>query len=266
MGNISENIKKILANKNTVTVVMIVLIIIVLYFAYNYRVNQATKPISVPYAESLISPGVEITEDMVGVTEITSSMLHKLGAVSNPNEVVGMWSNPDSVIPAGSLFYERSLIKRDQISNDDINYPAGWVPYHLDNISIDSTYGNAMYPGNYIDIYIKIVEKKTKKDNEQSDFIKVSKLFKNVKILSVKDSSGNDVFADLDEIKTPSMMIFALPEDDYIILKKCENLTGLDATIIPVPTKESLEEKPGDLEVVDKKLVKYINDNTLVRD
>ena len=109
MGNLGNGIKKFLQNKNTVTVVGIVIVIVVLFFAYNYRVNQATKPISVPYADSLISPGVEITEDMVGVTEITSSMLHKLGAVSNPGEVVGMWSNPDSVIPAGSLFYERSL-------------------------------------------------------------------------------------------------------------------------------------------------------------
>ena len=78
MGDLSNNIKKILSNKNTVTVVGIVLIIVVLYFAYNFRVNQATQPISVPYANSLISPGVQITEDMVGTTEITKSMLNNV--------------------------------------------------------------------------------------------------------------------------------------------------------------------------------------------
>jgi len=265
MGNISESIKKILSNKNTVTVVGIVLIIIVLYFAYNFRVNQATNPISVPFARESISPGVQITEDNVGITEITKNMVSKLGAYSNPNDVIGRYSNPESVIPKGSLFYEVSVVEKEMISSDPIEYPTGWVPYHLDSVSIDTTYGNAMYPGNYIDIYLKIVEKQNNPKAKQSDYIVVSKLFENIKILSVKDSSGKDVFSDLDEVGVPSMIIFALPEEYFKILEKCEDLTGYSATIIPVPTNESLEEIPGQVKIADQKLVNYINDHTLVR-
>lgn len=264
MGDLSNNIKKILSNKNTVTVVGIVLIIVVLYFAYNFRVNQATRPISVPYASSLISPGVQITDDMVGTTQITKNMLNKLKALDDYNKIVGRYSNTDSVIPQGSLFYERNIIEKEMISKSGLETPEGWVPFHLDSISIDNTYGNAMYPGNYIDIYLKIVEK-VEKNKKQSDFIKVSKLFENVKIVAVKDSGGQDVFADLDNIRTPSTMIFNLPEDYYIILRKCENLRAHAVTIIPVPTNESLEEKPGEVKIADKDLVQYINDHTLVR-
>lgn len=266
MGDLSNNIKKILSNKNTVTVVGIVLIIVVLYFAYNFRVNQATQPISVPYANSLISPGVQITEDMVGTTEITKSMLNKIGAKQNYNEIIGKYSNTDSVIPKGSLFYEKNIIEKQMISSNGLKTPEGYVPYHLDNVSIDTTYGNAMFPGNYIDIYLKIVQKQTNSKQQQSDYIRFSKLFEDIKIVAVKDGAGSDVFADLDDVKTPSMLIFNLPEEYYTILRKCENLTGLQATIVPVPTNESLEESPSEeVKIADKDLVKYINDNTLVR-
>ena len=50
MGNIGATIKKILSNKNTVTILGVLLGIVVLYFAYNWRVNQAISPVRVPYA------------------------------------------------------------------------------------------------------------------------------------------------------------------------------------------------------------------------
>ena len=266
MGNLSESIKKILSNKNTVTVIGIVLIIVVLYFAYNYRVNQATHPISAPFARESISPGTQITEDKIGVTEITKKMASDLNAVTDYGRIVNGYSNPKTVIPKGSLFYENSVVRKEMISSDPFDdYPTGWVPYNLGNISIDSTYGNSMYPGNYVDIYLKIIKKQTDKNKKQSDYIVFSKLFENIKILAVKDGAGHDVFADLDNVGVPSMMIFALPEEYFIILKKCQNLGALSAEIVPVPTNESFEEKPGEVKIADKKLVEYINDNTLVR-
>ena len=75
MGNISSGLKKFLSNKNTVTVVGIVVAIFVLYFAYNWRVNQATNPVTVPYARQQISPGTQITESMVGTRQVPPSML-----------------------------------------------------------------------------------------------------------------------------------------------------------------------------------------------
>ena len=70
-----NGIKKLFANKNTVTVVGIVLVIVVLYFSYNYRVNQATNPITVPYARKTINPGTQITSDMIGTIKVPPSML-----------------------------------------------------------------------------------------------------------------------------------------------------------------------------------------------
>ena len=70
-----SGLKKVLQNKNTVTLLGVILVVFILYFAYNYRVRQATNPIQVPYATKQISPGTQITEDMVGIRPVPPSML-----------------------------------------------------------------------------------------------------------------------------------------------------------------------------------------------
>ena len=51
MGNATNGIKKILQNKNTVTVIGVVVAVLVLYIGYNMRVKSAINPITVPYAK-----------------------------------------------------------------------------------------------------------------------------------------------------------------------------------------------------------------------
>ena len=116
------------------------------------------------------------------------------------------------------------------------------------SVNTQSTYGNSIYPENYIDIQLKAVNKLTGNEvTADADKIMLGKLVENVKVLAVKDASGQAVFANLDEQRTPAMIIFAVPEDMYILLKKAEYLRNYDTTLIPVPTNESLSDKPGDI-------------------
>ena len=91
----------------------------------------------------------------------------------------------------------------------------------------------------------------------------LGKFVENIKVLAVRDSNGKPVFADLDESLTPSMVIFAVPQDIYILLKKAENLNFYQSTIIPVPTNESLKENAGSVKVSSDDLKKYINQITI---
>ncbi|MBR2246988.1 MAG: hypothetical protein IJ880_08195 [Bacilli bacterium] len=59
------------------------------------------------------------------------------------------------------------------------------------------------------------------------------------------------------------MIVFALPEDDYILLKKASYLRTYDSTLIPVPTNESLKDEPGDVEVTSDELKDKINEWTV---
>lgn len=262
MNNLVVGLKKFLTNKNTVTVVGVILAIVVLYVGYNMRINQAITPITVPYALEEINPSTQITEDMVGTKEIPGSMVDDT-IITNSADVIDMYANGDSVIPEGSLFYTRCVVSRDQLPDSIIlNYPKGYVLYNLD-VDMASTYSNSIYPDNYIDIYLKV---QNAEGNENGviaeDRIMVGKLLSNVKVLAVFDSSGNNVFANLDEKTTPAQIIFAVPEEYHILLRKASFLRAYESEIIPVPTAESLEDEPGDVELSSEDLRNFINNVT----
>lgn len=261
MGNVSVGIKKFLSNKNTVTVIGVVVAVVVLYFAYNMRVKSAVNPVNVPYAKELIRPGTQITESMVGVRQVPPSMLEG-DVITNQANVIDKYSNADTIIPAGSLFYTRTVVEKEQLpANIILDYPKGYVLYNMP-VSTESTYGNSVYPGNYIDIYLKAVRKVEEGESAVDDKIMYGKFIENVKVLAVKDGAGQPVFSNLDEQRTPSMIVFALPEDYYILLKKASYLQTYESTLIPVPTNESLKDNPGDLVISSSDLRDWINQVT----
>ncbi len=267
MGNLANSIKKFTSNKNTVTVLGVILAIIVLYVAYIMRVNASISPISVPYAKEQISPGSQITSDLIGTRDVPPAML-KGDVLRSVNQVQNKYASANSVIPAGSLFYESTVVEKEQVpTNVILEYPSGYVLYNME-VTTATTYGNSIYPGNYIDIYLKAVDKISADGTMTSDADRVmlGKLLENIKVLSVTDSSGDPVFANLDEQKTPSMIVFAVPEEYYILLKKAEYLSTYDSTLIPVPTNESLKDKPGDLKLTNETLKDWINRVTIWTD
>ena len=260
MNNISVGLKKFFANKNTVTVVGVVLAIIVLYVGYNMRVKSAINPVSVPYALKTINPGTQITDEMIGTMEIPPAML-KGDAITKKSDVVDMYSAIDSVIPEGSIFYGRSVVSKEALPGSIIlNYPKNYVLYNLE-VDMSSTYSNSIVTGNYIDIYLKVMNHVD--DNqavtENNDKIMVGKLLQNEKVLGVYDSNGQSVFANTEEKRTPAQIIFAVPEEYHILLRKASYLRAYDSEIIPVPTNESLEKKPGDVKISNEDLKNFIN-------
>lgn len=264
MNNLVVGIKKFFTNKNTVTVVGVILAIVILYVGYNMRINQAITPVTVPYALEEINPRVQITEDMVGTMEIPRSMIdNNSDIITNIADVVDMYSQGDSVIPQGSLFYKRSVVSREQLPDSIIlDYPKGYVLYNL-SVDMSSTYSNSIYPGNYIDIYLKVQNAAENAEGVVADDrIMIGKLLENVKVLAVYDSNGNNVFANIEEKTVPSQIIFAVPEEYHILLRKASYLRAYESEIIPVPTAESLEDEPGDVNLSSEDLRNFINNVT----
>ncbi len=264
MNNLVVGIKKFFTNKNTVTVVGVILAIVILYVGYNMRINQAITPVTVPYALEEINPRVQITEDMVGTMEIPRSMIdNNSDIITNIADVVDMYSQGDSVIPQGSLFYKRSVVSREQLPDSIIlDYPKGYVLYNL-SVDMSSTYSNSIYPGNYIDIYLKVQNAAENAEGVVADDrIMIGKLLENVKVLAVYDSNGNNVFANIEEKTVPAQIIFAVPEEYHILLRKASYLRAYESEIIPVPTAESLEDEPGDVNLSSEDLRNFINNVT----
>ncbi len=265
MGSLSTSFKKFLQNKNTVTVVGVVLAIVVLYVAYTMRIKSSINPITVPYALEQINAGTQISESQIGTREVPPSMLEG-EVITNVSEIIDKYAAADTIIPEGSLFYKSAVVEKEQLPDNIIlDYPKGYVLYNL-SVDTESTYGNSVYPGNYIDIYFKAVNKIDENDQSQltadANKIMLGKLMSNIKVLAVRDSSGKAVFQNIDEGRVPAMVIFAVPEEYYLLLKKAEFMRTFETSLIIVPTNESLKDEPGSLEISSDTLKNWINTNT----
>jgi hypothetical protein len=265
MGNLVTNIKKFLQNKNTVTVIGVILAIIVLYFAYTMRINSAINPVSVPYAAEQIKAGTQITESMISTRQVPPAMLEG-DVILNVGEIVDKYAAADTVIPEGSLFYRRAVVEKEQLpGNIILDYPQNYVLYNLP-VNSESTYGNSVYPGNYIDIWLKAVKKiaddQIAQGNRDADKIMYGKLISNVQVLAVKDSNGQAVFQNIDDNKVPAQVIFALPQEYFVLLKKASYMRTYDTVIELVPTNEGNKDEPGDLELSSEDLKMWINEHT----
>ena len=252
-------LKNLLANKNVVTIIGAVLIVIVLYAFYKWRVNSAINPISVPYAKETIGPRTKITSEMIGHLDIQQSSLKGQVLTNENTQIVGMYTNVNSTIPAGSLFYEGIVVRFEDLADSFlIDMPkdtdGNYMTAYNYKVNVESTYGNSIYPGNYVDIYyIAKVEGK----------IMYGKLATNVKALAVKDGNGLHVFENVvTETRTPNQIILAVTEELSSLLRVAESIN--DSKLILVPTNVSYRYENKDeiiTEVNDDEVKSFIEQN-----
>ena len=87
MGKSGFSLKRLLSNKNTVTILAVILGVVFLYIAYNMRVKQAIEPKSVPIANQDIIANQVISSDMYEYVNVSSSFVKKSpNLVTNPNQ------------------------------------------------------------------------------------------------------------------------------------------------------------------------------------
>lgn len=259
-NNVGMSIKKFFTNKNTVTIIGVVLIVLILYIFYNWRIKSMTTPISVPYAIETLKAGTQITSAKIGTLNVPKAAL-KGTIITDPRGVINKYVRGDSIIPEGSLFYSRSVVEKEQLEGvEALEYPDGYVLVNF-SVTTESTYGKLIYPGDYVDLYLKIMYSGENLSEADSNKLTVGKLLNNVKILKVVDSDGNNVFADLENKGTPSQIIFAVPSEYHILLRKAMYLRSYESTIIPVPIKMNTDEAPTPT-VSSNELVNFINSVT----
>ena len=255
MRSILISIKRFLKNKNTVSIFAILLSLGILYWAYYYRIQTATEPVNVPYATRDIAPRTKITKDMVSVRKVPGGIVGK-NVLMSTGEIIDKWVINTGVIPEGSLFYKDMVVAWDDLPDslfEDI--PDGNTVVLL-AVTLESTYGNSIYPGNYIDLYY------VNPSGEVNGVHKlmVGKFIESIKVLAVVDGSGNSVFETIDNPKTPSYLMFSVPEDIHLLLRKVQFSGG---SLFPVPRNAEYSKNPGKTRVVSSDIKKQIEKNTL---
>lgn len=228
MGNISLN--KFLKNKNTVTILGVIVCLIILYAGYTMRINAKTALVDVYYANQTIQPKTLITEEMVSKTSVPASFI--LGTYyKNYNDIVGKYSNYNTMISKGSLFYSDLLVEEENLPDAilyDVNEGERVVSFP---VNMESTYGNSIMPGNKVDIYVKLV-------NDRAQIV-YGQFYEKVEILGVKDNAGKNVFENTDEVRTPAYAYFSLSEAKYLLFSSLQYIQDYygkyDIEIVLVP-------------------------------
>ena len=249
---LKNNLSKILKNKNTVTILGVVICLVILYVGYSIRINQKTALVEVYYANQTIQPKTKITADMVSKTQVPAAFI-KGNYYKNYDDIVGKYSNYNTMIANGSIFYTDLLIEEDSLPDaalQKIEDGDKLVSYRVDT---ESTYGNSLMPGNLVDVYVKILNTDGK--------IVYGKLMEQVEILAVKDVDGKNVFDSTDEVLIPAYLYFGLPENKYLLFSALnyikEELKEYNIEIVFVPNTMSYEDKTA-VQVSSTYLYNYI--------
>ena len=246
-------LKRFLMNKNTITILGVIVIVGLLYFGYTYTINTQVKPVSIPVAAKEIQPRTLITEDMIKYIEMPEAGVSDRIVLSS-RLIVGKYSNYNTVIPEGSMFFSSTLVTEDEMPDSSfVDVKDGDIPYQF-SVNMETTYGNSIFPGNKIDIYMKAVN--------DDGHIMVGKLLENVEVLAVKDGSGRNVFENSKEARTPAYLIFGVSNEIHLLLRKAEYLYSYAVELFPVPHGGTID-SIGETKVSTQYLKDFINANTV---
>lgn len=251
MGQSGFNLRKFLSNKNTVTILLVFLGVVVLYIAYNMRVKQAIEPKSVPVANQKLTANTVITSDMIEYVDVTSDLVRKSpNLVTNANQLIGKKIAPGNSIPEQGLFYTDQLSTSEtNVDSTTAGIPDGYTIFELP-VNLEKTYGNSIYPGNYIDLYLKA--------NYDDGRLIYGKFIESIEVLDVRDSQGKHVFDGGESSGTPSVLLFAVPDDMHLLLNKARLLNTNNIEIFPVPRNASYSSNPGETIVKSDFLRQFI--------
>ena len=223
MGNIQVTLQRLLKNKNTVTIIGVIVIMALLYFGYKAQIDSKVNPVQVPVARETIQPKTLIKSDMIDYVDVAPVVLGE-NVLQYDTDIIGKYTNYNTVVPQGSMFYEETVVSKDELPDSSfVKVKKGEVVYNFP-VDMDSSYGNSIFPGNKIDIYMK-----AEAENGQ---IMVGKLIENIEVLDVKDSSGQHVFENSEEQRTPAFLIFGVKDDINILLRKASYMYSFSVFVI----------------------------------
>lgn len=205
--------------QNILFVGVVICICLISYGISIIYINHELELVEVYVANNNLVARTQIDQDSIKLIKIPKAYLSDQ-VVLKKNDIVGKYVKLNTSIPEGSLVYESSIEQLD----DTIDKPAlllkvNQAVFALD-VNMSSTAGNTIQAGSKIDIYGTI------KNNRETI---VDLLFKQVRVLSIKDKNGNEVDNKTNQV--PKIMLIAVDQEEIPILTKV--IAVGDITITP---------------------------------
>lgn len=246
-----NSIVRFLKNKNTVTVIGIILIVAILWAGYYFTLQRQVKPISVPVAATTIQPRTQITSDMITYVDVPQAYIGE-NAITSEAEILSMYSQYNTVIPQGSMFYREAITTEQAMPN----YLLKLLEDGEIGISYDISEGNMtgfnIMPDEKIDLYMKI--------ETEDGSIMFGKLLENMEVLAVLDSEGNSTYEVNDGSRTADYLVFGVQEDVFLLLMRAQYL---DIEFVPVQHGAWVQDADAQVTLTTQELVDYIKAHTV---
>lgn len=247
-------IMRFVGNKNVVTFLGLAACVGVLFFGYNYRVNVAISPISVPYAKESIAARTLITSDMVGTIKVSSDYLGSATSViRDSQEVVNKYVSYKTNIPKGSLFFKEQLKEADEMPDSAFaNIEDGYTIFSL-AVTVDDTYANSIFAGQYIDLYMS-----AKDDESENNLVIYGRLIESIRVLAVKDKRGRNILqTSMSAGLKPAELLFAVEDEMFLLLMQSQYIQG-NIKLVPVLRNQQYTVDQGETLVSSVQLQEFI--------
>ena len=242
-----NSIKRFFKNKNTVTVLGILAIVAILYGFYTYQVKKQVKPKSVPVAATTIPPKTKITSEMITHVEVPESYISE-NAITSDSSVLDMYSNFNTMIPAGSMFYKETLTTEKALPNyllKQLKEGEFLITYNMKSSSVSNIWG--IMPGDKIDLYMRVTS--------EEGSVMLGKFLENVEVLDVVDENGYSTYDVSDGSRSADKLLFAAQEDVFLLLLRANYL---DIEIFPVQHGAWIDDENSQFRMTTDELINYI--------
>ena len=242
--------KKILGNKGLVTIVASLICVVIITVFYNYRINEIIDAVEIPVAKERLNSRTEITEDNIKTIKVARS-LSSSNIITNKELIIGKYINYNTFIPEDGMFFASDVVTWDDMPDStwsDIS--EGKTIVYL-GIEEGSAYGNKIYPGDKIDLYMKTV---------YGGKLAYAKYIEKIKVLAVKDQYGKHIFEKSPSTGRPAQLIFEVDEEMFLTLKCATSLSGI-FEIIPVPRNAEYTISDGETLISNEELDHQIRIN-----
>jgi Flp pilus assembly protein CpaB len=215
-------------NKNRLVLVALILSISLISIGVSILyVNHELELVEVYVAKEDLQSRTLMDEDVIKPIKVPKAYLSE-AVVLRKEDIVNKYIKLNASIPKGSLIYSSSIeTLEDAIDEPTLLLKVNQAVFAID-VNMSSTSGNTLQKGSKVDIYATI------KHNRETI---VDLLFKQVRVLSIKDKNGNEVDPNTNQI--PKIMLVAMDQSEIPILTKVIAIGDITIT----PTSEFFSEE-----------------------
>lgn len=215
-------------NKNRLIIAGLVICIALVAFGVSVLyIKHELELVEIYVAKDDLSARTLLDDSQIHIIKVPKAYLSE-NVVIKKNEIIGKYVKLNASIPKGSLIYQSSIESIDSaIDEPALLLNVNQAVFAID-VNISSTSGNTLQKGSKVDLYATI------KNNRETI---VDLLFKQVRVLSIKDKNGNEVNNETNQI--PKIMLVAIDQIEIPILTKVIAIGDITIT----PTSEFFSEE-----------------------